>query len=114
MRNSDSSPYANELAPFLPHPNSDRSCNSSQSSPTATFSSTSIHQGFEQFGPSGQSKSMGQSKNLDQSKNLGQSRQLEQSGSSCMSFSTKQALCRCLDVPTCQGNDWRKLAEVIG
>ena len=36
------------------------------------------------------------------------------SGSSCMSLSTKQALCRCLDVPTCQGNDWRKLAEVIG
>merc|ERR1711879_331885 len=34
--------------------------------------------------------------------------------SSCMSPSTKQALCRCLDVPTCQGNDWRKLAEVIG
>ena len=33
---------------------------------------------------------------------------------SCMSVSTKQALCRCLDVPTCQGNDWRKLAEVIG
>ena len=31
-----------------------------------------------------------------------------------MSLSTKQALCRCLDVPTCQGNDWRKLAEVIG
>ena len=51
---------------------------------------------FEQFGPSGQS------------------RQLEQSGSSCMSLSTKQALCRCLDVPTCQGNDWRKLAEVVG
>ena len=31
-----------------------------------------------------------------------------------MSNSTKQALCRCLDVPTCQGNDWRQLAEVIG
>jgi hypothetical protein len=36
------------------------------------------------------------------------------SSGSCMSVSTKQALCRCLDVPTCQGNDWRKLAEVIG
>jgi len=36
------------------------------------------------------------------------------SQTSCMSNSTKQALCRCLDVPTCQGNDWRKLAEVIG
>ena len=34
--------------------------------------------------------------------------------SSIMSNTTKQALCRCLDVPTCQGNDWRKLAEVIG
>lgn len=34
--------------------------------------------------------------------------------SSIMSNSTKQALCRCLDVPTCQGNDWRKLAEVVG
>ena len=34
--------------------------------------------------------------------------------SSIMSNTTRQALCRCLDVPTCQGNDWRKLAEVIG
>ena len=34
--------------------------------------------------------------------------------STIMSNSTKQALCRCLDVPTCQGNDWRKLAEVVG
>ena len=31
-----------------------------------------------------------------------------------MSKTTKTALCRCLDVPTCQGNDWRKLAEVLG
>ncbi len=31
-----------------------------------------------------------------------------------MSGSTKQALCRCLDVPTCQGNDWRQLAEALG
>lgn len=36
------------------------------------------------------------------------------SSESIMTPSTKQALCRCLDVPTCQGNDWRKLAEVIG
>ncbi len=31
-----------------------------------------------------------------------------------MSESTKMALGRCLDVPTCQGNDWRKLAQVLG
>ena len=31
-----------------------------------------------------------------------------------MSKTTKIALCRCLVVPTCQGNDWRKLAEVLG
>ena len=31
-----------------------------------------------------------------------------------MTPSTKQALCRCLDVPTCQGNNWCKLAKVIG
>ena len=35
-------------------------------------------------------------------------------GSEIMSKTTKTALCRCLDVPTCQGNDWRKLAEVLG
>lgn len=33
---------------------------------------------------------------------------------SCMNPSTKSALCRLLDVPTCQGNDWRKLAEICG
>jgi len=27
--------------------------------------------------------------------------------------STKQVLCRTLDVPTCQGNDWRKLAVAM-
>ena len=26
---------------------------------------------------------------------------------------TKQVLCRTLDVPTCQGNDWRKLAKAL-
>lgn len=31
-----------------------------------------------------------------------------------MSMTTKAALCRCLDSPTCQGNDWRSLAEAAG
>ena len=35
-------------------------------------------------------------------------------GAEIMSKTTKTALCRCLDVPTCQGNDWRKLSEVLG
>ena len=30
-----------------------------------------------------------------------------------LSPGTKQVLCRTLDVPTCQGNDWRKLAAVL-
>ena len=31
-----------------------------------------------------------------------------------LSPSTRQAVCRSLDVPTCQGNDWRNLAQVLG
>ncbi|CAB4054857.1 UNC5 [Lepeophtheirus salmonis] len=31
-----------------------------------------------------------------------------------LSPGTKMALCRVLDVPTCQGNDWHQLAEVLG
>lgn len=30
-----------------------------------------------------------------------------------LSPTTKQVLCRTLDVPTCQGNDWRKLAVAL-